>query len=70
MKDKQLKILRDIIYAIATVLVLIGVFFAIKHYTYGISLLISGFLLGNINSTIDNFRLKKKIKILERGISN
>ncbi len=41
MTDKQLKTIRDIIYAIATVLVLNGVIFAIKHYTYGISLLIT-----------------------------
>ncbi len=69
MTDKQLKTIRDIIYAIATVLVLIGTFFTIKHYTYGISILITGFILGNISSSIDNFRLKKKIKILEKELN-
>lgn len=68
MTDKQLNSVINIIYAIAVVLVLIGAFFHIQNYPNGFLILIIGFTVGSINSSVDTSRLKKKIKVLEEQI--
>jgi len=68
MTDKQANTVIGIIYTIAAVLVLIGAFFTIQHYPNGFSILIIGFILGNVISAVETSRLKKKIKILEEEI--
>jgi hypothetical protein len=68
MNEKQIKSLIGIIYNISAVIVLIGAFFKLQHYPYGLSIVITGFMLGTGNSWVDNWWLKKKIKRLEEQI--
>ena len=43
-------------------------FYTTIFFKHVISILITGFILGNINSSVDNFRLKKKIKLWEKEL--
>ncbi|WP_321372227.1 LapA family protein [uncultured Draconibacterium sp.] len=68
MTDKQVTTVIGIIYSIGAVMVLVGAFFRLQHYPHGLSILFSGFVLGTVTSSYDVFRLKKKIKRLEKQL--
>ncbi len=68
MNEKQINSLIGIIYNLSAIMVLIGAFFKLQHYPHGLSLLITGFILGTVASTFDNTRLKRKVKRLEEQI--
>ena len=70
MTDKQINLLINIMYSIASIAVLIGAIFKISHYPYGLAILLLGFMLGTAISIFDNIRLNKKIKSLEEQIEN
>lgn len=69
MKDKKIDLLVRILYSISTILVVIGAFFYIQHYSYAIVILLIGFAIGTITSSYDTTRLKKIIKTLEEQIN-
>lgn len=68
MTEKQVSTVIGIIYFIASVMVLAGAFFRLQHYPNGQSILLFGFMLGAVTSSVDTFRLKKKIKRLEEQL--
>ena len=68
MTDKQITAVIGIFYSIGAVMVLVGAFFRLQHYPNGLSLLFLGFMLGAVSSSVDTFRLKKKIKRLEEQL--
>ena len=68
MTDKQVTAVIGIFYSIGAVMVLVGAFFRLQHYPNGLSLLFLGFMLGAVTSSVDTFRLKKKIKRLEEQL--
>ncbi|MDX8339126.1 hypothetical protein SLH46_08050 [Draconibacterium sp. IB214405] len=67
--ENQVTTVIGIIYAIAALMVLTGAFFRLQHYPNGISILLFGFMLGAIISSVDTVRLKKKIKRLEAQLN-
>ncbi|KJF45572.1 GldL-related protein [Draconibacterium sediminis] len=68
MTDKQVTKVIGFIYSIGAVMVLVGAFFRLQHYPYGLSLLFLGFMFGAVSSAFDISRLKKKIKRLEKQL--
>jgi len=48
MSEKRIDRIINILYAIATISVLLGAFFRLQHYPYGNYLLLGGFVLGTI----------------------
>ncbi|KOH43183.1 GldL-related protein [Sunxiuqinia dokdonensis] len=68
MNEKRINSLIGVIYNLSAILVIIGAFFKLQHYPHGLSILITGFMLGSIISWADKFRLKKKIKSLEEQL--
>ncbi len=68
MTIKKVDTLVGIFYGLSAVIVLIGAFFKLQHYPNGFTILIIGFILGSITSSVDTFRQKKKIKILEEQL--
>ena len=68
MNAKKENSIIGILYAVATIMVLVGAFFRIQHFPNGLSVLIFGFTLGALASSLDKNRLKQKIKRLEEQI--
>ena len=68
MTEKQVTAVIGIFYSIGAVMVLVGAFFRLQHYPNGLSILFLGFMLGAVTSSVDTFRLKKKIKRLEEQL--
>ncbi len=68
MNDKKNDALIGKFYGISSAAVLLGAFFKLQHYPYGIEILIGGFVLGTIVSFYDTYRLKKKVKRLEEQL--
>lgn len=68
MTDKQVGTIIKTMYIVASVLVLVGATFRLQHYSHGFLILLSGFVLGGITSSVDTYRLKQKIKRLEKKI--
>jgi len=56
------KKLINVLYILSLIIVLVGAFCKLQHYSNGFSLLIFGFLLGTITSFIDNFLIKNNNK--------
>ena len=67
MKDKHIDFLFKTVYTVSAALVLIGAFFRLQHYPYGYNLLFTGFFIGSFISYLDNYRLRQKIKELEKA---
>lgn len=65
MNEKKIDQLINIVYSLSTIAVLLGAFFRLQHYPYGIELLWGGFITGTIVSNILIRRLKNTIKKLE-----
>lgn len=68
MTDKQVTKVIGSLYFIGSVMVLVGAFFLLQHYPNGQSLLYIGFMLGAATSSYDVYRLKKRIKRLEKQL--
>ncbi len=58
----------NIMYALSTIIVLLGAFLKIMHFTDSLQILIIGFMVGALTSSYDIARLKKKIKQLEEKL--
>ncbi|MBE9468267.1 MAG: hypothetical protein IMY72_08105 [Bacteroidetes bacterium] len=65
MNKTQIEKLINILYIISTTVLLVGLFWYLKHYSKGRSFLMIGFMMGTATSFFDNYRLKKRIKELE-----
>ncbi len=65
MNDKQINNLIKYFYGISTIMVLVGAYFKIQHYSNGWLLLIVGFIIGSITTSFELTRLKKRNKYLE-----
>ena len=68
MNEKRINSLIGVTYNLSAILVIIGAFFKLQHDPHGLSLIITGFMLGSIISWVDNYRLKKKVKRLEEQL--
>ncbi len=68
MNNKQIDGLLDKLNVTSALLILFGALFRIMHYPHGFSILITGFILGAVTSSILISRQKKKIKELEKQI--
>ena len=65
MTEKKVNTAIGVIYMVATLMVMVGALLKLQHHPNGFSILIFGFIIGSITSSIDNHRLKQKIKRLE-----
>lgn len=57
-----------ILYALSAIVVLLGAFLKIMHYTNSYMPLIIGFLVGSLVSSYDTTLLRKRIKQLEEQL--
>ena len=60
MTDKQVKLTIGIIYAVAAIMILAGVFLKTQHNPNGSLISIIGFIIGMLTIIFDRARFKKK----------
>ncbi len=68
MTDKHVNAIIRIIYILATMLILAGVIFRMKHFPIGTSLFFIGFFIGSVATIFNTIRLKRKNKKLEEQL--